>query len=115
MRCTAKVVKQTRCRNASCEGLCVVHKGGKQECPICLRLRDTRLSGWCRLRCGHGFCDVCLFRWNQTSDTCPLCRGPCFEDVMVEWKWVIPMLGVLCELYLAYRLGIAVGVQRGLS
>ena len=109
MRCSASVVKTSRCRHTAVDGgsgLCFAHGAAWKECAICLRTRRTG-DGWCQLRCGHGFCELCLFQWNRVSDTCPLCRAPCFGGG--GWWWMVPLCGVFIEVYLAYMLGTVVG------
>jgi len=39
-------------------------------CPICEDIFDNPV----RLRCGHTFCQLCLLRWAQQKNDCPLCR-----------------------------------------
>jgi hypothetical protein len=39
-------------------------------CSICNDIFDNPV----RLRCGHTFCQLCLMRWAQQKNDCPLCR-----------------------------------------
>lgn len=45
-----------------------------ETCSICLE--DMSLSGAriCRTTCGHYFHSPCLWSWNVTSASCPVCR-----------------------------------------
>jgi hypothetical protein len=41
-----------------------------EECPICMECAVTDV-----LPCGHPYCAVCIQKWNDSSDTCPMCRA----------------------------------------
>jgi hypothetical protein len=41
------------------------------ECPICYK----ELSTYIALDCEHKFCISCIYRWYETNNTCPSCRG----------------------------------------
>lgn len=41
-------------------------------CPICLD--DFETGAVSLKRCGHSFHAVCLWKWMEIQNTCPLCR-----------------------------------------
>jgi hypothetical protein len=40
------------------------------ECSICHNLLNDPL----RTKCGHIFCQICIFKWLERHDNCPICR-----------------------------------------
>jgi hypothetical protein len=53
------------------------------ECGICydrLPLRSNHIF----TVCGHLFCVKCLFNWNNSSATCPLCRENLYDNVFID-------------------------------
>ncbi|KAF5290550.1 hypothetical protein FQA39_LY14679 [Lamprigera yunnana] len=46
-----------------------LHNLEKSECCICLE-RRTEVS----LPCTHSYCLPCIEQWNESHDTCPICR-----------------------------------------
>lgn len=53
------------------------------ECGICYKSLPLR-SNHIFTVCGHLFCVNCLFNWNQSSSTCPLCRESLYQNVFVH-------------------------------
>lgn len=45
-------------------------------CPICLSNKRNCMS----LDCRHEFCKVCIERWLEKHNTCPLCRRVTDEE-----------------------------------
>lgn len=53
-----------------------------QKCPICLDLfRDQEVGT--PNSCEHTFCAVCIERWSQNANTCPIDRTP-FDQVQIR-------------------------------
>jgi hypothetical protein len=44
----------------------------ESECCICM---DKNTNNWVDIPCGHSFHYECIIEWNQTSNTCPICRS----------------------------------------
>jgi hypothetical protein len=59
------------------------HHHTVEECSICL---DTIFKTTI-IDCGHSFCEKCIFDWIYENSSCPLCRTPIDDDVVV-WKYV---------------------------
>lgn len=49
-------------------------KSKKDECPICLQNIKTQI----KTNCNHIFCDICILRHLNISNTCPMCRAECY-------------------------------------
>ena len=74
-------LKSTGCRcshPAKFDGKwCGFHRP-KSECSICLEAitRDTKTT----TQCGHSFHTHCIFQWQATSNSCPMCRCQLCDD-----------------------------------
>lgn len=44
------------------------------SCPICLIDFQLGEEGVSQMRCGHIFHSICIYRWLQSGDSCPVCR-----------------------------------------
>jgi len=51
------------------------------ECGVCYENLPIR-SNHIFTTCGHLFCIKCLFNWNNTSSTCPLCRENLYDKII---------------------------------
>ena len=50
-------------------------------CSICNDIFDYPV----RLRCGHTFCQLCIMRWAQQKNDCPLCRKNFYmKDIQID-------------------------------
>jgi len=61
------------------------------QCMICTNLinKATEIK-----TCGHIFCENCIYRWNETNDTCPLCKTEFdSESDLVESKFIDRKVG----------------------
>ena len=45
----------------------------KVKCPICMDL--VKQSKTTTTKCGHQFCSSCLDKWEEQSNSCPMCRA----------------------------------------
>jgi len=52
------------------------------DCCICYDALPTRTNHIFTV-CGHLFCVKCLFNWNYSSSTCPMCRKSLYENGFV--------------------------------
>jgi hypothetical protein len=50
------------------------------DCGICYKKLPLQ-SNHIFTVCGHLFCVKCLFNWNNTSSTCPMCRKILYENI----------------------------------
>jgi len=50
------------------------------NCGICYKSLPTR-SNHIFTVCGHLFCVKCIFNWNNTSSTCPMCRKILYTNI----------------------------------
>jgi hypothetical protein len=50
------------------------------DCGICYKSLPIQ-SNHIYTVCGHLFCVKCLFNWNNTSSTCPMCRKLLYENI----------------------------------
>jgi hypothetical protein len=50
------------------------------DCGICYKQLPLH-SNHVFTICGHLFCVKCLFNWNNTSSTCPMCRKVLYENI----------------------------------
>lgn len=42
-----------------------------EKCPMCLAKFKNQNIG-CTTECGHCFCAICILKWTDTQDICPL-------------------------------------------
>jgi hypothetical protein len=51
------------------------------DCGICYKQLPLH-SNHVFTICGHLFCVKCIFNWNNTSSTCPMCRKTLYENIL---------------------------------
>jgi len=58
------------------------HAGDKNvsSCAICLDNFSGDSKKVAELRCSHIFHVVCLKKWVETNDICPMCRAPIIKE-----------------------------------
>jgi hypothetical protein len=57
-------------------------KFSEKECPICFESMDDANNVKC-CNCGHSFHKNCLDEWLMTKKTCPFCREPCGDGLVL--------------------------------
>eukprot|EP00002_Diphylleia_rotans_P005497 TRINITY_DN1465_c0_g2_i10.p1 TRINITY_DN1465_c0_g2~~TRINITY_DN1465_c0_g2_i10.p1 ORF type:complete len:394 (+),score=66.53 TRINITY_DN1465_c0_g2_i10:55-1236(+) len=63
------------------------------NCPICYRLpKDCVMT-----KCGHNFCQHCLFVWTSTKATCPCCVQPLAKEQVFRNHQVDSIVSLLLE------------------
>ena len=67
------------------------------QCMICMSLikNATEIK-----TCGHIFCQYCIYKWYETSNTCPLCKVDIDEEDLVESKFIdrkVSQINVTCS------------------
>jgi len=67
------------------------------RCPICFGRVGIATKPLC---CNHVFCYNCIFKWSQTSNKCPVCRG-IFNDLLFV-NIISPEFNFQGELYAYY-------------
>jgi hypothetical protein len=60
---------------------CKTSTGSVGDCGICYKPLPNR-SNHIFTMCGHLFCVKCIFNWNNTSSTCPMCRKTLYENIL---------------------------------
>lgn len=60
---------------------------GDGTCPICMQkitqqMEDAKNAKCCN--CGHSFHKKCIDDWLTRANTCPICRKPCGEGLVLE-------------------------------
>ena len=60
------------------------------DCCICYEALPIRTNHIFTV-CGHLFCVKCLFNWNYSSATCPMCRKSLYENVFIPEGGVFNM------------------------
>jgi len=73
-------------------------------CQICTDVMTTPTTSGCAS--GHVFCKVCIHRWLQEHETCPVCRGTSIlayntDMGSIPFSKLIDRLPRVCEHYLA--------------
>ena len=71
------------------------------ECPICMSEPSETVT----TSCNHIFCEECARRWGRHHNTCPLCRGPIAEEMIVDRMSNIILL-VLTFAIVFFMIGI---------
>ncbi len=47
------------------------------DCPVCLK----KVEDYIKTKCNHFFCKICLDKWLDIKNTCPMCREKLKEKI----------------------------------
>ena len=91
VRCSARLPSGRRCKCHAANGLteCYNHSS---DCPVCLEKLGSH-DEVCTLGCGHLFHATCMYKWLETTHTCPCCR----QSVQIGGKKYRPTISVVFD------------------
>lgn len=74
---TNRLSKRTSTENPQSNSIISV----EDDCPICYESMKGEPVTQCKITCHNYFHQSCISVWLKTSQTCPLCRSPIYQDL----------------------------------
>lgn len=59
------------------------------DCPVCLK----KVEDYIKTKCNHFFCKICLDKWLDIKNTCPMCREELKDKNKLKRTYMDALLG----------------------